>query len=89
MDNIVGLVTFVIVSSGFVGLGLYILRNLDSATVFFEARGASLYGRRVTSRIYKRAYIRIGAIAFTVLGSVFVIVALTRLGVSVLALVGS
>jgi hypothetical protein len=77
------------VSSGFFGLGLYILRHLDAATEFFEARGAILYGRRVASRIYKRANIRIGALAFTVMGPIFIIVGLTRLVISLVALVGS
>lgn len=89
MDKIFGLVLFVIVSSGFVGLGVYILRHLDAATEFFEARGASLYGRRVARRVYKRANIRIGALAFTVMGPIFVIVGLTRLVISVVALVGA
>ena len=89
MDKIVGLVVFVIVSSGFVGLGIYMLRHLVAATEFFEGRGASLYGRRMARRMYKRANIRIGALAFTVMGSLFVIVGLTRLVMSVVALVAS
>ena len=88
MDKIVGLVIFVIVSSGFFALGLYILRHLDAATEFFEARGASLYGRRAARGTYKRANIRIGALGFTVMGLIFVIVGLTRLVISVVALVG-
>ncbi|MCD2441800.1 hypothetical protein LQ757_05855 [Agromyces sp. SYSU K20354] len=88
MDKIIGLVVFVIMSSGFVGLGVYMLRHLDAATAFFESRGASLYGRRVARGLYKRANIRIGAVAFTVAGSIFVLVGLTRLAVSVVALVG-
>ena len=89
MDEIFGLVLFVIVSSGFVGLGVYILRHLDAATEFFDTRGASLYGRLVARRIYKRANLRIGALAFIVMGPIFVIVGLTRFVHSVVALVGS
>ena len=89
MDKIVGLVIFILVSSGFFALGLYILRHLDAATEFFEVRGASLYGRRAASRMYKRANIWIGAVGFTAMATIFVIVALTRLIVSVVTLVGS
>jgi hypothetical protein len=88
VDKIVGLVLFVIVSSSFVGLGVYMLRHLDAATAFFESRGASLYGRRAARGLYKRANIRIGAMAFTVGGSIFIIVGLTRLALSVVGLVG-
>ncbi len=89
MDKVVGLVIFVVVSSGFFALGIHILRHLDAATEFFETRGASLYGRRGASRIYKPDNIRIAALGFVVMGPVFVIVGLTRLVISVVALVGS
>ncbi|WP_136707260.1 hypothetical protein [Agromyces sp. H66] len=87
MDKIVGLVIFVVVSSGLVALGLHILRHLDAATEFFEARGASLYGRRAARRMYKRANIRVGAVGFTAMATIVVIVGLTRLVFAVVALV--
>jgi hypothetical protein len=89
VDKIVGLVIFVVVSSGFFGLGVSMLRHLDAATQFFRARGASLYGRRAASRMYTRANIRIGAVGFTGMAAIFVIMGLTRLTISVVALVGS
>ena len=81
-----GLVLFIIVSSGFTALGIYLLRHMDAATAFFEGRGASLFGPRVAHRVYRPANVRVGALALAVIGPLFVVIGLTRLVAAVVPL---
>ena len=78
MGKVVGLVVFTVVSAGFVGLGVLMLRHLDSATSWLQEMGRATFGR-LAGPFYQRRGVRIAAVGCVVVGSMFVVIGLAQL----------
>lgn len=77
-------VVWMIVSLGFVALGIYGLKRPESLVGLFRRTGTPMFGRRVSERIYTASNLPWALIPFIVVGLSFVIIGAvsiaTRLG---------
>ena len=86
-----GLAVWTLASAGAVIAGLRLLRHPASAEAlrsYFHRAGSSLFGQRMADRTYTANGVRVAAWGWLILGSLFVVIWVSILAESAVALIG-
>ncbi|MFD1713508.1 hypothetical protein ACFSBZ_03390 [Amnibacterium flavum] len=79
MNDIVFLAVWTLMAVGFTILGAFFLRHLDAVTDRFRRLGTGMFGDGIADRMYRRGNLRLGAIAFVIVGPIFVVIGIVSL----------